>query len=77
MNGNLLEVLTSELLNTKPVEVPYGDNGLFVTTEFVSSPKSEQLIADIRNEFNETQDQNGTLVIIDSIIAAQAYLGQV
>lgn len=77
MNGNLLEVPTSELLNAKPTEVPYGDSGLFVTTEFVGSPEGEQLIADIRNEFVETQDQNDTLVIIGSIIAAQAYPGQV
>ena len=77
MNGNLLEVPTSELLNAKPVEVPYKDGGLFVTTEFIGSPEGEQLIADIHNEFNESQDQNDTLVIIGSIIAAQAYPGQV
>lgn len=77
MNGNLLEVPTSELLNAKPVAVPYGNSGLFVTTEFVGSPEGEQLIVDIRNEFNETQDSNDTLVIVGSIIAAQAYPGQV
>lgn len=77
MNGNLLEVPTSELLNVKPMEVPYGDSGLFVTTEFVGSPEGEQLIADIRNKFIETQDSNDTLVIIGSIIAAQAYPGRV
>lgn len=77
MDGNLIEVPTSELLNAKPVEVPYGDCGLFVTTEFVGSHEGEQLIADIHNEFNETQDPNDTLVIIGSIIAAQAYPGRV
>lgn len=77
MNGNLLKVPTSELLNAKPIEVPYGDSGLFVTTEFVGSQEGEQLITDIRNEFVKTQDQNDTLVIIGSIIAAQAYPGQV
>lgn len=77
MNGNLLSVPTSELLNAKPVEVPYGEGGLFVTTEFIGSPEGEQLISDIHTEFVETQDSNDTLVIVGSIIAAQAYPGQV
>lgn len=77
MNGNLLSVPTSELLNAKPVEVPYGEGDLFVTTEFIGSPEGEQLISDIHTEFVETQDSNDTLVIVGSIIAAQAYPGQV
>lgn len=79
MNGNVLMVPTSVLINAASVEVPYGNSGLFVTTEFHPTESGQDIINSIQEEYNLLYPDNNKykLVIIGSIIAAQAYPGQV
>lgn len=79
MNGNVLMVPTSVLVNAAPVEVPYNNSGLFVTTEFHPTEGGQEVIDSIRKEYDSLYPDNDKhkLVIIGSIIAAQAYPGQV
>ena len=79
MNGNVLMVSTSVLVNAATVEVPYDSSGLFVTTEFHPTEGGQDIIDSIRKEYNSLypDDDKHKLVIIGSIIAAQAYPGQV
>lgn len=78
MNGNVLMVPTSVLINAAPVEVPYDDSGLFVTTEFRPTESGQDIIDSIKKEYSSLYpNDSNRLVIISSIIAAQAYPGQV
>lgn len=74
IDGTLVYVPNSILINAKAVERKVSD--LFVKTEFVGADEGKINIADIKAEFAK-QFHNGTLVIIGSIIAAQAYPGEV
>lgn len=74
IDGTLVYVPNSILINAKAVERKVSD--LFVKTEFVGTDEGKINIADIKSEFAK-QFHNGTLVIIGSIIAAQAYPGEV
>lgn len=78
MNGNVLMVPTSVLINAAPVEVPYDDSGLFVTTEFRPTESGQDIIDSIKKEYSSLYpNDSNRLVIIGSIIAAQAYPGQI
>lgn len=74
MDGTLVYVPNSILINAKAVERKVSD--LFVKTEFVGTDEGKINIADIKADFAR-QFHNGTLIIIGSIIAAQAYPGEV
>lgn len=71
VDGTLVSVPSSALVNANAVEEKVSD--LFVKTVFVGTPEGEAIIADIESAF----DGEGTLVILGSIIAAQAYPGKV
>ena len=73
-NGELISVPTSVLLNANPVEKEIDD--LFVTTVFEGTPKGNEMIRDIKGTYKGT-GENARLVIVGSIIAAQAYPGEV
>ena len=74
MDGTLITVPPSVLINAKAEERKVSD--LFIRTEFVGTDEGKINIADIKADFAR-QFHNGTLVIIGSIIAAQAYPGEV
>lgn len=74
MEGNLVSVPTSILLNANPIEKVVDD--LFVTTVFEGTPEGHESIRDIKGTFKGTGIE-ARLVIVGSIIAAQAYPGQV
>lgn len=76
-DGSVIEVPTSVILNAKPEEVPYDESGLFVTTRFNGTPEGEEIIENIRAEYSKQFSADHKLVIIGSIIAAQAYPGKV
>ena len=50
---------------------------LFVKTEFVGTDEGKEIISSIKESFNQNAVAGETLVIIGSIIAAQAYPGEV
>lgn len=74
VNGELVTVPTSVLINAKAEEKAV-DN-LFVETVFVGTPEGKETIRDIEGTYAETGCPD-RLVIIGSIIAAQAYKGKV
>lgn len=74
MDGTLITVPTSVLINAKAEERKVSD--LFVRTEFVGTEEGKETIERIKSVYNR-QFSNGTLVIVGSIIAAQAYPGEV
>ena len=74
IDGTTITVPTSVLINAKAVERKISD--LFVKTEFTGTDEGKVNIANIKADFAK-QFHNGTLVIIGSIIAAQAYPGEV
>lgn len=67
MNGTLITVPTSVLINAKAEERKVSD--LFVRTEFVGTEEGKETIKRIKSVYNR-QFSNGTLVIVGSIIAA-------
>lgn len=74
INGELVTVPTSVLINAKAEEKAV-DN-LFVETVFVGTPEGKETIRDIEGTYAETNCPD-RLVIIGSIIAAQAYKGKI
>lgn len=74
VNGELVIVPTSVLINAKAEEKTVDD--LFVTTVFVGTPEGTETIRDIEGTYAETGCPD-RLVIVGSIIAAQAYKGKV
>lgn len=74
MEGELVTVPTSVLINAKAEEQQVSD--LFVKTVFVGTPEGHETIRDIRGTFVGSGCTD-TLVIVGSIIAAQAYPGDV
>ena len=75
VNGNLISVPTSVLINAKAIEKQISP--LFVKTEFVGTDEGREIISSIKESFNQNAVAGETLVIIGSIIAAQAYPGEV
>ena len=73
-DGELVTVPTSVLINAKAEEKAV-DN-LFVETVFVGTPEGTETIRDIEGTYAETNCPD-RLVIIGSIIAAQAYKGKI
>lgn len=73
-NGELVTVPTSVLINAKAEEKAV-DN-LFVETVFIGTPEGKETIRDIEGTYRETGCSD-RLVIVGSIIAAQAYKGKV
>lgn len=73
MDGTLVSVPTSVLINAKAIEKQVSP--LFVKTEFVGTDEGKKIITDIKDAF--AREGTGTLVIVGSIIAAQAYPGEV
>ena len=74
MDGNLISVPVSKLVNAKVVEEEISD--LFLTTKFEESPDGRRIIGEIKDEFLKTyglDDAAPRLIILGSIIAAQAY----
>lgn len=74
VNGELVTVPTSVLINAKAEEKAVND--LFVKTVFVGTSEGTEIIRDIKGTFKETGCPD-RLVIVGSIIAAQAYKGKV
>lgn len=74
VNGELVTVLTSILVNAKAEEKAV--NNLFVETVFVGTPEGTEIIRDIEGTYAGTGCSD-RLVIVGSIIAAQAYKGKV
>lgn len=70
INGELVTVPTSVLINAKAEEKQVND--LFVKTVFVETPEGKETIRDIEGTFKGTGCTD-RLVIVGSIIAAQAY----
>lgn len=75
VNGSLISVPTSVLINAKAIEKQVSP--LFVKTEFVGTDEGREIISSIKESFNQNAVAGETLVIIGSIIAAQAYPGEV
>ena len=74
MDGNLILVPVSELVNAKVVEEEISD--LFLTPKFEESPDGRRVIGEIKDKFVKTYGLNEAgprLIILGSIIAAQAY----
>ena len=66
------------LVNAKPVETPVGDTGLYVRTDFVGDEQGQAIIDELTDFWKQNiGESDNKLVIIGSIIAAQAYPGQV
>lgn len=74
INGELVTVPTSVLINAKAEEKQVDD--LFVKTVFVGTPEGTETIRDTEGTFKGTECPD-RLVIVGSIIAAQAYKGKV
>lgn len=74
INGELVTVPTSIIINAKAEEKAVND--LFVKTVFVGTSEGTEIIRDIEGTFKETGCPD-RLVIVGSIIAAQAYKGKV
>ena len=76
LDGTLKQVpQCGVLINAKPVETQVND--LYVTTQFCGDEAGKQTIADIKRWFADTGKTGERLVILGSIIAAQAYPGDV
>lgn len=75
VDGTLVSVQPERLLNATAVEERVSD--LFVTTKFVGTKEGEEVISEIEAEFKAQYGDNATLIIVGSIIAAQAYKGKV
>lgn len=72
MDGELVSVQPGTKIDASAIEVPASN--LFVTTKFVGTEEGEATIASIHTEFEALYGNKGiALVIIGSIIAAQAY----
>lgn len=69
-DGTPITVPNSVVLNAKAEEKQVSD--LFVKTVFVPTEEGKAIIADIKKAF-KSQIGTGTLVIVGSMIAAQAY----
>lgn len=74
VNGELITVPTSVLINARAEEKAVND--LFVETVFVGTPEGKETIMDIEDTYAKTGCSD-RLVIVGSIIAAQAYKGKV
>lgn len=70
VSGELVTVPTAVLINAKAEEKQVND--LFVETVFVGTPEGTEIIRDIEGTYAETGCSD-KLVIVGSIIAAQAY----
>lgn len=73
-DGSVTEVPKSVILNAKPVERQVSH--LFVKTDFEGTPEGKKIIQQISDGFAAT-GKTETLVIVGSVIAAQAYPGRV
>jgi len=62
------------VLSAKQVSVSASDDGLFVKTEFLPTPEGQDIIDAIRSQF---ANEDAKTVIVGSMVAAQAYPGQV
>ena len=69
-DGTPITVPSSVILNAKVEEKQVSD--LFVKTVFVPTEEGKEIISEIKNAF-KSQIGTGTLVIVGSMIAAQAY----
>jgi len=69
-DGTPITVPSSVVLNAKAEEKQVSD--LFVKTVFVPMEEGKEIISEIKKAF-ESQIGTGTLVIVGSMIAAQAY----
>lgn len=69
-DGTPITVPNSVILNAKAEEKQVSD--LFVKTVFVPTEEGKAIISEIKNAF-KSQIGTGTLVIVGSMIAAQAY----
>ena len=66
------------LVNASAKEMPVDKTGLFVKTVFTGTPNGEQVIKELNEQFNRLNYPKGyRLVILGSMIAAQAYPGKV
>lgn len=74
MDGTPITVPSSVILNAKAEEKQVSN--LFVKTVFVGTDEGKQIIADIKADYAK-QFHTGNLVIVGSMIAAQAYPGEV
>lgn len=77
IDGEVIGILPNPdfLINARAVEVPVGD--LFVKTSFVGDEQGCAVIQHIKDFFKEEVKSDGPMVIVGSIIAAQAYPGEV
>lgn len=69
-DGTPITIPSSIILNAKAEEKQVSD--LFVKTVFVPTEEGKEIISEIKNAF-KFQIGTGTLVIVGSMIAAQAY----
>lgn len=69
-DGTPITVPSSVVLNAKAEEKQVSD--LFVKTVFISTEEGKAIISNIKKAF-KSQIGTGTLVIVGSMIAAQAY----
>lgn len=76
-DGELIGILPNSdfLINAKAVEVQVGD--IFVKTSFVGDDAGHSVIQSIIDFFHKEVCGDGPMVIVGSIIAAQAYPGEV
>lgn len=74
VDGGLVSVPTTVLINAKAEEKQVDD--LFVETVFAGTVEGTEIIRKIEGAYQEVQCA-GRLVIVGSIIAAQAYPGKV
>ena len=76
LDGTLKQVpQCGALVNAKAVEAQVND--MYVSTSFCGDEAGRQTIADIKHWFAETGKTGERLVILGSIVAAQAYPGDV
>lgn len=73
--GELVSVPTSELINAKVEETMVSD--FLVKSVFVATPEGEETINMFESIFEQEFPKERRLIIIGSIIAAQAYQGRV
>lgn len=64
VNGSLISVPTSVLINAKAIEKQVSP--LFVKTEFVGTDEGREIISSIKESFNQNAVAGETLVIIGS-----------
>ena len=73
-DGEVVTVPTTVLVNAKAEEKTVSK--FLVTTEFIKTQEGEEVIEKIKSAYKET-DRQEELIIVGSIIAAQAYKGDV